>query len=106
MPPLNEGTLYYMPTALPGMSITQAQHVLQMQDRIFKSFPEVEWVFGKTGTVRPSDGPAPLSMMENTSDAQTGIGVAPSVRVDAGLGLAASRFASRRYAGCEPDSAR
>ena len=65
MPPLYEGTLLYMPTGLPGMSITQAQQVLQMQDRIIKSFPEVESVCWQSRTVhRPTD-PAPLEMMEN-----------------------------------------
>ena len=46
MPPLDEGTLLYMPASLPGMSITKAAELLQMQDRIIKSFPEVEWVTG------------------------------------------------------------
>src|SRR6266511_1978020 len=66
MPPLYEGTLLYMPTGLPGMSITQAQQVLQMQDRIIKSFPEVESVFGKAGRSTSPTDPAPLEMMENT----------------------------------------
>jgi Cu(I)/Ag(I) efflux system membrane protein CusA/SilA len=66
MPPLNEGTILYMPTALPGMSITEAQRVLQIQDRILKSFPEVERVFGKAGRAETSTDPAPLSMVETT----------------------------------------
>ena len=66
MPPLYEGTLLYMPTGLPGMAITQAQQVLQMQDRIIKSFPEVESVFGKAGRSTSPTDPAPLEMMENT----------------------------------------
>src|SRR5262245_14181971 len=51
MPPLNEGAYLYMPTALPGMSVTEAQRILQVQDRILRSFPEVERVFGKAGRV-------------------------------------------------------
>ena len=66
MPPLNEGMIYYMPTTLPGISTTQAAMVLQMQDRILKSFPEVEWVLGKTGRAETSTDPAPFSMGETT----------------------------------------
>ncbi len=64
MPPLNEGTLLYMPTAVPGMSITEATKVLQIQDRILRKFPEVESVFGKAGQADTSTDPAPLSMFE------------------------------------------
>ena len=49
MPTLNEGTLLYMPASLPGMSITKAAELLQTQDKIIKSFPEVASVFGKAG---------------------------------------------------------
>ncbi|MBI4051293.1 MAG: efflux RND transporter permease subunit, partial [Elusimicrobia bacterium] len=66
MPPLNEGSILYMPTSLPGMSVTEAQRVLQIQDRILKSFPEVETVYGKAGRAETSTDPAPLSMMETT----------------------------------------
>jgi copper/silver efflux system protein len=66
MPPLNEGAFLYMPTALPGMSATEAQRVLQIQDRILKSFPEVERVFGKAGRVDSPTDPAPFSMVETT----------------------------------------
>ncbi|MBI2069847.1 MAG: efflux RND transporter permease subunit [Elusimicrobia bacterium] len=66
MPPLNEGSILYMPTAIPGMSITEAQRVLQIQDRILKNFPEVETVFGKAGRADTSTDPAPLSMVETT----------------------------------------
>ncbi|HWH80012.1 MAG TPA: efflux RND transporter permease subunit, partial [Candidatus Binatus sp.] len=66
MPPLNEGMIYYMPTTLPGISITQATTILQMQDRILKSFPEVQWVFGKSGRAETSTDPAPFSMGETT----------------------------------------
>ena len=64
MPPLREGTLLYMPTTLPGISVTQAQRLLQTQDQILKSFPEVERVFGKAGRIESSTDPAPFSMME------------------------------------------
>jgi Cu(I)/Ag(I) efflux system membrane protein CusA/SilA len=64
MPPLNEGTILYMPTAPPGMSLTEAQRVLQMQDRELKEFPEVERVFGKIGRADSATDPAPLSMVE------------------------------------------
>jgi copper/silver efflux system protein len=66
MPPLNEGTILYMPTTLPGISVAEAQRVLQIQDRIIKSFPEVERVFGKAGRAETSTDPAPFSMMETT----------------------------------------
>jgi Cu(I)/Ag(I) efflux system membrane protein CusA/SilA len=66
MPPLNEGAYLYMPTALPGMSVTEAQRILQIQDRILKQFPEVESVFGKAGRANSSTDPAPFSMVETT----------------------------------------
>jgi len=66
MPPLNEGTILYMPTTLPGISVTEAQKLLQTQDRVLKSFPEVESVFGKAGRAETSTDPAPFSMMETT----------------------------------------
>ncbi|MSR77197.1 MAG: efflux RND transporter permease subunit [Candidatus Omnitrophica bacterium] len=64
MPPLYEGTILYMPTTLPGMSVTEAGKLLQTQDRILKQFPEVESVFGKAGRIDSSTDPAPFSMME------------------------------------------
>ncbi len=64
MPPLNEGSILYMPTALPGMSITEAGKVLQSMDKQLKSFPEVERVFGKVGRSTSATDPAPLSMVE------------------------------------------
>ncbi len=66
MPPLNEGTVLYMPTTLPGISVTEAQKLLETQDRILKSFPEVVTVFGKAGRAETSTDPAPFSMMETT----------------------------------------
>jgi Cu(I)/Ag(I) efflux system membrane protein CusA/SilA len=64
MPPLNEGTILYMPTALPGMSITQARAAIQTQDRMIKQFPEVATVFGKAGRAETPTDPAPLNMFE------------------------------------------
>jgi Cu(I)/Ag(I) efflux system membrane protein CusA/SilA len=66
MPPLNEGMIFYMPTTLPGISVTQSARLLQMQDRMLKTFPEVEWVFGKAGRAETSTDPAPFSMGETT----------------------------------------
>ena len=66
MPPLNEGDLLYMPTTLPGISITKAKEILQQTDKIIKSFPEVESVFGKIGRADTPTDPAPLSMIETT----------------------------------------
>lgn len=64
MPNLNEGTLFYMPTTLPGISITKAAELLQMQDRIIKSFPEVDSVYGKAGRASTATDPAPTEMFE------------------------------------------
>jgi Cu(I)/Ag(I) efflux system membrane protein CusA/SilA len=66
MPPLNERDILYMPTTLPGVSITQAGALLQVQDKLIKEFPEVERVFGKSGKAQTSTDPAPLDMMETT----------------------------------------
>ena len=64
MPTLNEGTLLYMPASLPGMSITKAAELMQTQDKIIKSFPEVESVFGKAGRANTATDPAPTEMFE------------------------------------------
>ena len=64
MPSLNEGSLLYMPTSLPGMSVTRAAELLQQQNRIIKSFPEVESVFGKAGRALTATDPAPIEMFE------------------------------------------
>lgn len=66
MPTLHEGSLLYMPTALPGISVSEAQRLLSVQDKIIKSFPEVETVFGKAGRAQTSTDTAPLSMFETT----------------------------------------
>ena len=64
MPPLDEGSLLFMPVTLPNISIEEAKNVLQLQDRIIKSFPEVESVLGKAGRAETATDPAPLSMFE------------------------------------------
>jgi len=64
MPTLNEGTLFYMPASLPGMSITKAAELLQTQNKIIKSFPEVASVYGKAGRANTATDPAPTEMFE------------------------------------------
>jgi copper/silver efflux system protein len=64
MPTLNEGTIFYMPTSLPGMSVTKAAELVQVQNKIIKSFPEVESVIGKAGRAATATDPAPLEMFE------------------------------------------
>ena len=64
MPPLDEGSLLFMPTTLPGISVAEAQRLMQAQDRILMRFPEVERVLGKAGRAETSTDPAPFSMME------------------------------------------
>jgi Cu(I)/Ag(I) efflux system membrane protein CusA/SilA len=66
MPPLYEGDLLYMPTTFPGISVTKARQLLQVTDRIIKSFPEVKTVFGKAGRAETATDPAPLDMIEAT----------------------------------------
>jgi Cu(I)/Ag(I) efflux system membrane protein CusA/SilA len=83
MPNLNEGTLLYMPTTLPGLSITKAAELLQMQDRIIRSFPEVESVYGKAGRAATATDPAPTEMFE------TIINLKPKAEWRAGLTLEA-----------------
>ncbi len=66
MPPLYEGSLLYMPTTMPGISVSEAQRLLQTTDRRLREFPEVERVFGKAGRAETSTDPAPFSMLETT----------------------------------------
>jgi copper/silver efflux system protein len=66
MPPLYEGDLLYMPTTLPGISVTKARELLQQTDKIIASFPEVERVFGKIGRADTATDPAPMMMIETT----------------------------------------
>ena len=64
MPSVDEGSLLYMPTTMPGISIAESQKLLQVTDRILKGFPEVDHVMGKTGRADTATDPAPLSMLE------------------------------------------
>ncbi|CAN5174239.1 CusA/CzcA family heavy metal efflux RND transporter [soil metagenome] len=66
MPPLDEGTLLFMPTALPGLSVGKASELLQLSDRMLKTVPEVAHVFGKAGRADSATDPAPLEMFETT----------------------------------------
>ncbi len=66
MPPLYEGDLLYMPTTLPGLSVTKAKELLQQTDRIIRQFPEVHHVFGKIGRAETATDPAPMMMIETT----------------------------------------
>src|SRR5882724_7860719 len=66
MPPLNEGTLLYMPITLPGISVTEATKYLQIQDKLLRQFPELQSVYGKIGKSETATDPAPLSMVETT----------------------------------------
>jgi Cu(I)/Ag(I) efflux system membrane protein CusA/SilA len=64
MPPLEEGSILYMPSTAPGISLTEAQKLLQVTDRVLKQFPEVDRVFGKAGRAETATDPAPVSMLE------------------------------------------
>jgi Cu(I)/Ag(I) efflux system membrane protein CusA/SilA len=66
MPPLKEGSLLFMPTTVPGVSIAQSRKIMRYQDSVLASFPEVETVFGKAGRARTATDPAPLDMFETT----------------------------------------
>src|SRR3546814_7707603 len=72
MPPLDEGTLLYMPTALPGLSAGKAGQLLQQTDRMLKTVPEVAHVFGKAGSADTAPEPAPLVMFETKITLQLG----------------------------------
>jgi Cu(I)/Ag(I) efflux system membrane protein CusA/SilA len=86
MPPLYEGDLLYMPTTLPGISVTKARELLQQTDKIIRTFPEVDQVFGKIGRAETATDPAPLSMIETTimlkPQAQWREGMTPEKLVD------------------------
>ena len=82
MPTLNEGTLMYMPTTLPGISVTKAAELLQMQDRIIKSFPEVQSVFGKAGRALTATDPAPTEMFETVINLKPKSEWRPGVTID------------------------
>jgi copper/silver efflux system protein len=82
MPSLDEGTLMYMPTTLPGISITKAGELLQTQDRIIKSFPEVESVYGKAGRALTATDPAPTGMFETIINLKPKSEWRPGVTID------------------------
>jgi copper/silver efflux system protein len=82
MPSLDEGTLLYMPTTLPGISVTKAAELLQTQDRIIKSFPEVESVYGKAGRAATATDPAPTEMFETVINLKPKDQWRPGVTID------------------------
>jgi copper/silver efflux system protein len=82
MPTLNEGTLLYMPVTLPGLSVTKAAELLQTQDRIIKSFPEVESVFGKAGRANTATDPAPVEMTETVINLKPEAAWRPGITIE------------------------
>ena len=82
MPSLNEGTLLYMPTTLPGISVTKAAELLQTQDRIIRSFPEVASVYGKAGRAATATDPAPSEMFETIINLKPKEEWRPGVTID------------------------
>jgi copper/silver efflux system protein len=82
MPSLNEGTLLYMPTTLPGISVTKAAELMQMQDRIIRSFPEVASVYGKAGRAETATDPAPSEMFETIINLKPKEQWRPGVTID------------------------
>jgi Cu(I)/Ag(I) efflux system membrane protein CusA/SilA len=82
MPTLNEGTLLYMPTTLPGLSVTKAAELLQTQNKIIKSFPEVELVWGKAGRASTATDPAPTEMFETVINLKPETQWRPGMTID------------------------
>jgi Cu(I)/Ag(I) efflux system membrane protein CusA/SilA len=82
MPNLNEGTLFYMPTTLPGLSVTKAAELVQIQNKIIKSFPEVESVWGKAGRAATATDPAPTEMFETVINLKPETEWRPGMTVD------------------------
>src|SRR5207248_11134284 len=82
MPTLNEGKLMYMTVSVPGMSVTKAAELLQTQDRIIKTFPEVASVFGKSGRAATATDPAPVEMFETIINLKPESEWCPGVTVD------------------------
>jgi Cu(I)/Ag(I) efflux system membrane protein CusA/SilA len=82
MPPLNEGDILYMPTTVPGISVDEAANLLQITDRLIRTVPEVERVFGKAGRADTATDPAPLSMLETTILLKPRAQWAPGVTID------------------------
>ncbi|HRE60054.1 MAG TPA: CusA/CzcA family heavy metal efflux RND transporter [Micropepsaceae bacterium] len=96
MPNLNEGTLLYMPTTLPGLSVTKAAELLQTQNRIIKSFPEVESVWGKAGRAMTATDPAPMEMFETYINLKPESAWRPGLTLD---GLIAELDAALQFPG-------
>ena len=96
MPTLNEGTLLYMPATPPGLTVTAAAQLLQQQDRIIRSFPEVESVFGKAGRAASATDPAPLEMFETIITLKPAKQWRPGLTMD---GLIAELDAALQYPG-------
>jgi Cu(I)/Ag(I) efflux system membrane protein CusA/SilA len=82
MPTLNEGSLLYMPASLPGMSITKAAELLQTQNKIIKSFPEVSSVHGKAGRANTATDPAPTEMFETVINLHPESAWRPGMTID------------------------
>jgi len=82
MPPLYEGTLFYMPVTMPGVSISEASKLLRIQDKILKGIPEVDQVFGKAGRAETATDPAPLEMFETTINLKPQSGWRPDMTVE------------------------
>ena len=96
MPPLDEGTLLYMPSTAPGLSITNAAQLLQVQDRLIKSFPEVERVYGKAGRRRDADRPGAAVDVRDGDSTQTHAPVAFQRHVVLEVGARVAEAALRR----------
>ncbi len=96
MPSLNEGTLFYMPVTLPGISVTKAAELLQTQNKIIKSFPEVESVWGKAGRAATATDPAPTEMVETVINLKPESEWRPGLTVD---GLIAEMDRSLQFPG-------
>lgn len=82
MPTLNEGAIFYMPASLPGMSVTQAAQLLQITNKVIKSFPEVDSVYGKAGRAESATDPAPLEMFETVINLKPSSEWRPGMTVD------------------------
>jgi Cu(I)/Ag(I) efflux system membrane protein CusA/SilA len=98
MPPLYEGDLLYMPTTFPGISPTKARELIQVTDRIIKSFPEVETVFGKAGRAETATDPAPMDMIETTIRLKPETDwPAVDIEEDSGTGVSPVSFSSETH---------
>ncbi len=96
MPTLNEGTIFYMPTTLPGLSVTKAAELLQTQNKIIKTFPEVASVYGKAGRAATATDPAPTEMIETIINLKSEAEWRPGMTID---GLIAELDAALQFPG-------